>query len=469
MKRLLILLFLALSLIIGTPFTRVPEASAMSKDEEIEFLKKRLEEIERRRNLELEELKKRIEALERDRIEKKEETITPSAEVEELKESVSELRAKLEMQRSSLEQIAQFVERYQLKFGLRLQTWYQYVDEGKKDKRGLNDFMLRRAYFYLTGQITPQIGFFAHFASDRIGQDGLDNSSLGLGSGIAVRDAWIYVNLHESFKIQMGRMYIPFTRFFGTESTFAMLTLDLPFTQGGVRGAPFFTNRVGRDEGFLVWGNPLDGLFQYRIGIFEEVENDDNPHDNVRFAGRISLNILEPEKNWFNQGTYLGEKKVFALGAGIDYQDELTLNDRPNRDNLSWTVDFFLDHPIGEGAVTLEGAFIDVKNATQTLGFSRLVEGDDAYIYYLQGGYLFPGKIGPGRIQPYFRYERLAVNGKSDTSFPSMGLNYYIKGHNAKFTIDCTYLDQEKETKIRRGNFSGDDQFIATLQFATGF
>jgi len=468
MERLLISLFLAI-LIIGTPFTCLPEASAMSKDEEIEFLKKRLEEIERRRNTELEELKRRIEALEKDKREKEEKTISPTTEVEELKESVGELRAKLEMPRSSFEQIAQFVERYQLKFGLRLQTWYQYVDEGKKDKKGLNDFMLRRAYFYLKGQITPQIGFFAHFASDRIGQDGLDKSSLGLGSGIAVRDAWIYLNLHEAFKIQMGRMYIPFTRSFGTESTFALLAVDLPFTQGGVRGAPFFTNRVGRDEGFLVWGNPFDGLLQYRVGVFEGVENDDNPHDNVRFAGRVSLNLLEPEKNWFNKGTYLGEKKVLALGAGIDYQDELNLNEKPNRDNLAWTVDFFLDHPVGKGALTLEGAFIDVKNATQTLGFSRLVEGDDAYIYYLQGGYLFPGKIGPGRIQPYFRYERLTVDGKSDTSFPSIGLNYYIKGHNARFTLDCTYLDQEKETKIRRGNFSGDDQFIATLQFATGF
>jgi len=469
MKKLLTLLLLTTCLTEGLLLACLPEAKAMSKDKEIEFLKNKLEEIERRRNEELEGLKRRIEALEKDRMEKKEEAITPSAEVEELKKSVSALRTKLETQRTSIEQISQFVERYKLKFGIRLQTWYQYVDEGKKDGKGLNDFMLRRAYFYLTGQVTPKIGFFVHFAADRIGQDGLDKSSLGLGSGVAVRDGWIYVNLHEAFKIQMGRMYIPFTRFFGTESTFTMLTLDLPFTQGGVRGAPFFTNRVGRDEGFLVWGNPLDGLLQYRVGVFEGVENDDNPHDNVRFAGRVSLNLLEPEKKWFNKGTYLGEKKVLALGVGFDYQDELTLNGKPNRDNLSWTVDFFLDHPVGEGAVTLEAAFIDVKNATQTLKFSRLVEGDDAYIYYLQGGYLFPGKIGPGRIQPYFRYERLAVNGKSDTSFPSIGLNYYIKRHNAKFTIDCTYLDQEKETSIRRGNFSGDDQFIATLQFATGF
>jgi len=453
----------------GTLFVFASEARAMSRDEEIESLKRTLEEIERKRDEETAILKKRIEALETYKAEKKEEGTVPSAEVGELKKSVQELTKKFEDHRFSFAKIDELFEKHKLKFGLRLQTWYQYVDEGKSDNAGLNDFMVRRAYFYFTCRVTPKIGLFAHFASDRIGQDRLDNSSFGLGSGIAVRDAWIYVNLHEAFKIQMGRMYIPFTRSFGTESTFALLTIDLPFTQGGVRGAPFFTNRVGRDEGLLIWGNPLNGLLQYRLGVFEGLENDDNPDDNLRFAGRVSLNLLEPEKNWFNKGTYLGKKKVLAIGTGFDFQDELTLDGRKDRDNFSWTVDFFLDHPIAEGAVTLEGAYIKVKNATQTLGFSRLAASDDAYIYYLQGGYLFPGTFGPGRIQPYFRYERISVAGKSDTSFPAIGLNYFWGGHNSKFTIDCTYLDQENETGIRNGNFSGDDQYLITLQISAGF
>jgi len=469
MKRLLILSLSFTFLMAGTLFICSSDAEAMSRDEEIESLKRTLEEIERRRDAEIEALKKRIEALETQKAERDEEIASPSAEVEELRKSVKELTTKLEDHRFSLARIDELFKKHKLKFGLRLQTWYQYVDDGKRDDKGLNDFMVRRAYFYFTGQVTPKIGLFAHIASDRIGQDRLDNSSFGLGSGIAVRDAWIYLNLHEAFKIQMGRMYIPFTRSFGTESTFALLTIDLPFTQGGVRGAPFFTNRVGRDEGLLIWGNPFKGFLQYRVGVFEGVENDDNPDDNLRFAGRVSLNLLEPEKSWFNKGTYLGKKKVLAIGAGFDFQEDLTLSGKQDRDNLSWTVDFFLDHPVGEGAITLEGAYINVNNATQTLGFSRLVASDDAYIYYLQGGYLFPGKFGPGRIQPYFRYERLAVDKKSDTSFPSIGLNYFLDGHSSKFTIDCTYLDQEKKTGIRNGNFSGYDQYIITLQLATGF
>ena len=158
-----------------------------------------------------------------------------------------------------------------------------------------------------------------------------------------------------------------------------------------------------------------------------------------------------------------------ALGAGLDYQKGLVFNRKPDQDNIGWTVDLFFDHPVGQGAVTCESAFIDVKNVTQTLKYSWLISGDDAQIYYIQGGYLFPCKIGPGRIQPYFRYERLAIGHKHDTAFPSFGINYLIKGHDAKLTLDWTLIDQRKGVKNPQGEFSGKDQNLVTFQAAVGF
>jgi len=32
-----------------------------------------------------------------------------------------------------------------------------------------------------------------------------------------------------------------------------------------------------------------------------------------RFVGRLSLSLLEPEKGWFNKGTYLGNKNSVEL------------------------------------------------------------------------------------------------------------------------------------------------------------
>ena len=394
-------------------------------------------------------------------------------EITAIKKRLMELEGSLEKQDGFNDKISQYIDSHKIKAGMRVQAWYQYVEDGKGDNhdKALNDFMVRRAYFYIKGQATEKVGFFAHLAADRIGQDGLDKPSVGLGSGFAVRDAWVNYKFNDACTFQIGRMYIPFTRFFGTESTFGLLTLELPFTQGGVRGAPFFTSKVGRDDGVVIWGNPFGGLLQYRLGVSEGVEKStENPDDNLRFTGRISVNLLEPEKGWYNKGSYLGKKKVLAMGAGYDYQPDLTLDGMDNQNNEAWTADVFFDHPVGEGAVTAELSYVNLKNSTQTMGFSRLVKGKDAQIYYIQAGYLFPGQIGPGRVQPYFRYEHMDVKDAPDTSFPCAGVNYFIKGHSAKFTLDWTIVHQKEKIDGLTGNFSGDkNQNIITFQLAVGF
>jgi len=333
----------------------------------------------------------------------------------------------------------------------------------------LNDFMVRRAYLSVSGQVTEKVGFFAHIAADRVGQDGLDDSGLGLGTGIAVRDGWILYDHSDAFKIQAGRMYVPFTRNYGTTSTFGQLTLDLTYAQGG--GGIFYAGKVGRDDGVVFWGNPWDGRIQYRLGVMEGVEGTGNEDDRLRYVGRVSLNLLEPETSWFNQGTYLGEKKVLALGFGIDHQDDLQLAGSTDKRNFAWTVDLFYDHPFGGGAVTAEAAYIKLKNATQTLSFSWLTAGEDAELYYIQGGYLLPGTLGPGRVQPYFRWERLSVEHDSDTIVPALGVNYYWRGHSAKLSFDWTLLDQRGNSSSFPASprYTGKDQHVFTLQASVGF
>ena len=352
--------------------------------------------------------------------------------------------------------------------GIWMQTWFQHVEDGKNGgDEDLNDFMIRRAYMYLKGQVTEHVSFFTHIASDRVGQEEVDytaDSGVGLGESVAWRDLWITLNLHEALKIQMGRMYVPLTRNYGTTSTKAMLTTDLPFLQGGIRGGIFYASKVGRDDGVTLWGNPLDGLLQYRFMISEGVESDaENPEDSLRFAGRVSLSLLEPETSWFNKGTYIGKKKVLSLGFGIDSQDDLTLAGTTKKDdNLVWTLDAFFDHPVGEGAVTAEAAYIDIEHCTQNHNYSELSKGEDAENWYISAGYLLPGSVGPGRFQPYVRYETVDVDDDEDTDFWSVGLNYFMKGHNCKISADYTQVDQDSGA-------TRDDQDIVTLQFCVGF
>ncbi len=349
--------------------------------------------------------------------------------------------------------------------GIWAQGWYQWVEDGRGEE-DLNDFLIRRAYMYLKGDVTEYVSFFTHVASDKVGMDEMTNDSgLGLGSGVAWRDLWVTLNIDEAFKVQFGRMYVPLTRNYGTTSTKAMLTADLPFLQGGSRGGIFYASKVGRDDSVTVWGNPFDGRLQYRFMISEGVEDSaKNPDDELRFAGRIALSLLEPETGWFNEGTYLGKKKVLSLGLGYQSQDDLQLvAGQGPEDNEVWTADVFFDHPFGEGAVTFEAAYIDIENVTEGKDnpYHDLLPGDDAENWYFNIGYLLPGSFGPGRLQPYFRYETVDVDGKNETDFFSGGVNYYMKGHNCKITADYMNVDPDNSTK--------DDRGIFTLQVAVGF
>jgi hypothetical protein len=356
--------------------------------------------------------------------------------------------------------VFQINDQSKMEIGIWAQGWYQVVEDAAPRGGNLHDFMARRAYLSVKGEVSPYFEFFTHIATDRLGQDGLDNPSLGLGSGAAFRDLWVTLKLHEALKVQIGRMYVPLTRSFGTTSTKALLTTDLPFLQGGVRGTTFFTNKVGRDDGIAVWGNPLDGLIQYRFMVAEGLEEQRNPDDRLRYAGRVAVNLAEPEEAWFNQGTYLGKKKVLSLGVGYDTQRNLTLNGVPGEENRVWTVDAFVDRPVGASAITIEAAYIDIENSTQTHNFSALAAGDDAANAYVQAGYLLPGKTGPGRFQPYARYETIDVTAKSSTDFITVGSNYHLSGHDAKISVDYTVVDPKG---------SAGRQNIVTLQVAVGF
>lgn len=329
------------------------------------------------------------------------------------------------------------------KIGARMQGWYQAVERAAADGSTAHDFMIRRGYVHMTGTLPSNVSVFAHVAADRVGQQGLDVPGLGLGTGLALRDAWIAWEPTKAFRVQMGRMYVPFTRAFGTESTFTLLTLDLPSSQGGTRGSVFYASKVGRDDGVVVWGTPLNGRLQYRIGVMEGVETTANPSDSLRFAGRLAVSLLEPEDTWFNRGTYLGTKRVFAVAVGFDRQDSLTVSGAPSFDSRSWTADVFFDHPVAAGAVTVEGGFTHVDGLTQPLPFAGLAPGADARISYLQAGYLIPRPLGNGRVQMYGRFETISSAGDSDASAPAVGANYLVRGHDLKATIEWNWLDRK--------------------------
>ena len=229
--------------------------------------------------------------------------------------------------------------------GARVQGWYQSV--GEENSPHLNDFMARRAYLYMQGQVAPGLTFFTHIAGDRLGQEGLDVPGSGLGTGFSLRDGWIAYAPFNELKIQAGRMYIPFTRSFGTESTFTLLDPRSAHAPGRRRGKGFFPSNVGRDDGLTVWGNLAKGLVQYRVGVFDGQQSK-QVGEKTR-APRPEF----PSAPWITRiagstrAITLGTKKVLSFGVGFDRQADIQWSDsRPIADYSAWTTDVFFDHPV---------------------------------------------------------------------------------------------------------------------------
>ena len=355
------------------------------------------------------------------------------------------------------------------------QVWGQSVSDMDTDNDdeyddSLNDILVRRSYFYLSGTVTPELSFFMHYAGDKLGMDEIkDDSGKGLGSGLALRDAWVsYKVLGNDLIVQAGRMYVPFTRDYGTTSTKALLTTDLNWGQGGHRSTIFYPSNIGRDDALTLWGNVMNDKLQYRIMLGDGEEDDAKNHDDtMRYAGRLSYSVFEPETKWFNAGTYRGTKKVLALGLGMDSQNDLILNGE-EENYFAWTADLFYEQPLAGGdALTLTASYIDVSNTVNSISFTQMVSGDDGSIMALKAGYYMGTKIGPGNVQPFGHYQLISSDEseRDDTQVYGLGMNYYLKGAANKITLEGTFVDQDEEID----GTNVQDETLITLQFAVGF
>ena len=367
---------------------------------------------------------------------------------------------------------------FKLKAGFWGQAWYQTVSDGRdtdgdgEQDSDIYDTLIRRAYFYAGADYRDIASMFIHVAGDRIDQDYMhDRPSLGLGSNLVVRDAWVNINIWKKMvRLQIGRMYVPLTRNYGTTSTKSLLALDLNWSQGGIRGGIFYPSKVGRDDAVCLWGNVLEDRLQYRFMLGEGIGNDDvNPGDHPRFAGRLSWAFMEPETSWFNAGTYLGKKKVLTVGVGWDFQSDLDYGS-PNRtyDYAAYTVDVHWDQPIGPGAgaVSAEAAYIHVNNGPNSINYTHFTRGDNADIVSMKAGYLLPWRPVSFGFQPVFHYEYIDGQGGDGTNIFGGGVNWFLYGQANKLSFDITSVQQGDETY---GSRPVQDHLICTLQLALGF
>ena len=306
-----------------------------------------------------------------------------------------------------------------------------------------NNSMVRRARILLSGKITDNVSFFAETDDYKIGQ-----SSDGQNAKTTfIQDAYINYKIKNELQIAAG-LILPALMHHNRASAVTLLGLDYNAQ------VPLAAN-VWRDAGIEFRGLLLKGMIDYHVGVFNGTSVTDftsgdpvsgigsykTEEDSPRVTARLQINLLDAETKFYYSENYLGDKKIFSVGFGVDYQANGYQQSATAdiKDYFAWTADLTVDMPLQENVLALRAAYINSKNNPQ----NGLL---DATYYFVQAGFAVMNKT----IQPVLKY---AVSDIKDTSVSTtfaIGVNYYIKKHNANLKLEYanTTVDPDGGDKV---------------------
>lgn len=349
-------------------------------------------------------------------------------------------------------------------FGIR--TSYSSLQRGAPNGTDRsNDFNLDNVRLYLGGHYGNVIK--GTFNTERTG-----GSSASGGDDIRVMDAIAQFEFTDSFNLWLGRMLPPSDR-----SNLHGPFYTLPYTYPGVV-SNYPNLAVGRDNGVMIWGKPLMGKLVYSVGAFEghnKVSGLSGQSDKLLLAGRLHVNFLDPEPApaYYLGGTYGGAKDIFSVGvAGFTQSDGVGTAATPGSLKII-NADLLFEKKFAFGVPTIELAAYKYDLGALDCGSGEpgapaCITGDnvggqvDGKAYLAGAAWLIPGVYGWGQFQPFVRYQRYKRT-VSDTvnKATDVGLNYVIKGPNAKLSLMYSKLEDSRILPV--GNRS-QNRFLVGAQ-----
>jgi hypothetical protein len=279
------------------------------------------------------------------------------------------------------------------------------------------NLFVRRLRLLFGGQVAKDVTFFVETDTPNLGK------TLATGKNITpstiIQDAYGEFKPSNGFALDAGLMFVPFSRN-SVQSAATLLPIDYgayTFSQS----APTQSS-TGRDTGFQAKGYFVKNRLEYRIGAFQGVRNA-RSDNSMRFAGRLQYNALDTETGFFYTGTYVGAKKILAVGAAFDTQSHYH----------GYDADVFTEYPFGPGAFTGQ---LDVTHFDGDVTFTTLPKQNDIL---LELGYLLRAiKVTPV-LQ--FAHRDIVDVTRGDETRVSIGANYWWAAHNANVKVAYMNID----------------------------
>ena len=302
------------------------------------------------------------------------------------------------------------------RLGLLGQFQANTIEDAETDAQTSNLF-IRRLRLMFGGQVAKNVTFFVETDSPNLGKM-LENGK-NIQPPMILQDAYAEFKATNAFSVNAGLMFVPFSRNF-LQSAASLLPIDYgAFTYS--QSAPTESS-TGRDTGFQAKGYLLQDHLEYRVGAFQGLR-DAASHRAFRYAGRVQYNVLDPEVGFFYTGTYLGTKKIVAVGGAFDTQN----------DYHAYAADLFIDHPLGPGAVTGQFDYNAFDGGTTLRTLPR------QHDVLLEAGYL----VRALKLTPFVQItnRNLVDTSTGDETRISLGGNYWWIGHNANIKAAYTHID----------------------------
>lgn len=331
---------------------------------------------------------------------------------------------------------------YAFQLWARSQSYTSSTDNGKS-----YDTYFRRNRLLFSGQANDMIGYYVQIEA------GNDDKAGNADKSIYYRDAYATLDYTDGLRLIAGRFKNTFTRE-NLEACMEPLSIDRSEV---ISYAPFGAQGGSRDTGIALWGNLANGMVQYRLMVADGRQGDQIPKKAPRLTGRVHVSLLDPETDYGYHSNYLGTKKVLTLGAAYDYQADVAYGNFPARtalkDYKAWTADAFFEYPTKSGSYVLSAAYMDYRtgNAINESPDPLLPVTSELKAFYVKGAYLFPRKVGPGRLQPYFRYEKSdygVAGGLYDQRWRGGGINYYLNGQNLRLSLEYANVKFDNQHPI---------------------
>lgn len=340
---------------------------------------------------------------------------------------------------------------------------------------------IRRSRILAFAQLSPDLLILTHF-----GLNGLNTSNLtatgntGDGPQLFLHGAWAEYRINDYLFAGGGLHYWNGLTRLSSQSTLNFMTLDQsrPFISWHSLG---ITDQFARHLGIYVKG--AIGKFDYRLAYNSPLKNNigegkdygikdsgltyngvdypdqnGNATGNAIYSGYFRYNLFDKEstKLPYMTGTYLGKKRVVALGAGFFFHPNgiYQASSGVHSDVSHMAIDGFIDIPVSNGAFHAYASYIDYDYGQDYV--SRWA--GTGHSFYLEAGYYY----APFKIMPYASFNQGMYDGFNSKIYSlDAGVNYFIKGHNAKITLEYHSIKGD----IREAAISSSEDVYSQLRF----